>query len=856
MRAHVHAPPPGTTAVKKFALRLRWRRATGAWGVESVSELCALRQRVCVTSCRRDEAWGDWLARALEAWRIGKDLVGRWTPAGPVPATLAPVCCHRERGAAGDALCEQTVAALQESQFLIVLCSPAAARSQFLEAQIRFFQAMGRAARVIPVVIAGEPGVAHLECLPPALRFRHAQQRRWSAAHQWPIDLRPIDLRPIDLRPHRDGREGATRKIIAALLGLPLDEIAWRAERRRERTMCIRLAAAAALIALSLAVEAGVDRVRGELYRNDALLEASLARATTATAAAAAAAQRLGLPDRVSRIGLVEAERGLEALAAVGRDSARLRLSRATTRIALARVHAALGDADAARARANKAGALLARLADAAPDNAPWQRALSASFAALGNLLHEQGRDAQAQASYRASVALTERLVLPPPLAGESLPPTRSGGRGGGTKLASAAPAPPAYQLAAAGAGTLPSSEAGDIRLRTDLGALAARTLKLGDLDLAVGAHDDALGHYHESLAMAERLAAGEPHDAARQHGVALAHQRIGDALRENGELDEALASYQAGLALAERLTRAGDAEGERALAAAHLEVGDVLALQGQPAAALASYRMSHAIALRHADAGDAGWQDGLRLSHERIGAVLEAQGDLAGALAHYRTTLTLAARRARAGGGERELALAHGRVGDALRGLGDHRGALAAYQEKRGIIARLAGRDHAQWQHELGATHASVGFVHEARGDLAAAQKEYEALLAIGRRFAAADPDDPRLQRDLAVSHGKLAAVHHRRGKAKAALAELRRGRDIMAGLVAAAPEFAPWASDLAGFDALIAALEGRRVPQRVAGACEPACPGDAAAASGSPALDAGDRVAARPAASPRRSN
>ena len=89
---------------------------------------------------------------------------------------------------------------------------------------------------------------------------------------------------------------------------------------------------------------------------------------------------------------------------------------------------------------------------------------------------------------------------------------------------------------------------------------------------------------------------------------------------------------------------------------------------------------------------------------------------------------------------------MAHGRVGDALRGLGDHKGALAAYQAKRGIIARLAGRDDAQWQHELGATHAGVGFVHEARGDLAAAQKEYEALLAIGRRFAAAAPDDPRL--------------------------------------------------------------------------------------------------------------
>ena len=154
---------------------------------------------------------------------------------------------------------------------------------------------MGRAARVTPVVIAGEPGVAHLECLPlacaPRPRNGDAGARRTNA------DNAAEDPPSTAAAPRRPRRR--KRRIIAALLGLPLEEIAQRAERRRERRMYVRLAAAAALIALSLALEAGVDRVRGELYRNDALLEASLARATAATAAAVAAAQRLGLPDRV-----------------------------------------------------------------------------------------------------------------------------------------------------------------------------------------------------------------------------------------------------------------------------------------------------------------------------------------------------------------------------------------------------------------------------------------------------------------------------------------------------------------------------------------------------------------------------
>jgi tetratricopeptide (TPR) repeat protein len=753
-----------------------------------VSAVRARGQRVCLTFCRGDRRFGEWLRRELDAWRIDKSLVGRWTPAGAVPATLSPVGCNRAQRGAGGALAGEARIALAHAQFLVVLCSPAAAQDGFIDAQIRAFQAMGRAARVIPVVIAGEPGSPARECLPPALRLSPA--------------------RPIDLRPHRDGRERGKQKIVAALLGLPLEEIARRAERARERRFCLRLAAAAALLMLAFAVEAGVERTREALRRNDALLEASLARAATLAATAAAAAPRLGLPQGVSAMALRGAESGLDALAAFGRDTARLRLRRLAVQIALSRVYDALGDIDAARARASEAEGKLAQLAGEVPDNTFWRRELARSYAEVGDLLQAQGRPARALASYRESIALTERAA-----AGEA-------GRQGN---------------------------------------LAARYLRLGDLDVAIGAHDDALAHYHESLAIHERLAAAEPGDLRSLLGILHAHARIADALRAKGELDDALASFGAARALAERLARAGHPEGERALTAAHLGAGDVLALQDEPEAALARYRVGHAIALRRAQAGEAGWAQALRVGHQRIGSVLEAQGDLPGALREYRAALALAARRAHEAGGQAELAMAHGHVGDALRGLGDLAGALAAYREKRAILMRLARADPAAFEHELGTTHARIGFVHEARGDFLAAQTEYRALFAIGRRFAANDPANPRWQRDLAVSHGKLAGVYHRRGKAKDALAELRRGRDIMAALVAAAPQFAPWAADLAGFEAQIAAVEGRAVPRSVAAACKAPCPPDAAdRAASSLALspDLRDRVAARPAGSARLSN
>ena len=74
-----------------------------------MAEYTALKYRVFLSYSHRDAAWGRWLRAALEAYRIDKDLVGRPTPAGPVPKTLRPIFSGRDGYLIGDPLPERHV---------------------------------------------------------------------------------------------------------------------------------------------------------------------------------------------------------------------------------------------------------------------------------------------------------------------------------------------------------------------------------------------------------------------------------------------------------------------------------------------------------------------------------------------------------------------------------------------------------------------------------------------------------------------------------------------------------------------------------------------------------------------------
>jgi hypothetical protein len=198
--------------------------------------MAAFKYRAFLSYSHRDTAWAKWLHRALEGYRIDKDLISRVTACGPIPKTLRPIFRDREDFSAGYSLSEQTVAALEASQFLVIICSPNAARSQYVNEEIRRFKVLGGGARVIPVIVDGEPGDPDYECFPPAIRFRLSADGALTDEREEPI--------AADARSQGDGREIATQKVAAGLLGLGLDEIVRRAERARKRRNRVRVVAA------------------------------------------------------------------------------------------------------------------------------------------------------------------------------------------------------------------------------------------------------------------------------------------------------------------------------------------------------------------------------------------------------------------------------------------------------------------------------------------------------------------------------------------------------------------------------------------------------------------------------------
>jgi len=240
------------------------------------------RYRAFLSYSHSDEALAGWLHRELERWRVPKDLIGRPTPKGPIPANLRPIFRDRDDFAGGASLREATVAALAESEFLAVLCSPAAAQCSYVKEEVRLFKSLGRADRVVPVIVAGEPGDAEQECFPDPVKYRLNDEGQ--------VSNEKAEPNAADMREKGDGRTRVLAKVVAGLLGVTFDEIARRAEQARRRRVALAsgfgtgaflFATAFAAYALRESYRAGIalDRsmfaISGMINRTDSLDDSS-----------------------------------------------------------------------------------------------------------------------------------------------------------------------------------------------------------------------------------------------------------------------------------------------------------------------------------------------------------------------------------------------------------------------------------------------------------------------------------------------------------------------------------------------------------------------------------------------------
>src|SRR5215831_13560947 len=91
-----------------------------------------------ITYSHRDKTAGDSLHKALETYRVPKMLRGKNTGVGSTPMRFFPVFRDREELAAAPDLGLRIEAALRESRYLIVICSPSAAASAWVNKEITF----------------------------------------------------------------------------------------------------------------------------------------------------------------------------------------------------------------------------------------------------------------------------------------------------------------------------------------------------------------------------------------------------------------------------------------------------------------------------------------------------------------------------------------------------------------------------------------------------------------------------------------------------------------------------------------------------------------------------------------------
>ena len=126
-----------------------------------------------------------------------------------------------------------------------MLASPHAARSKFVNEELRLFKSRHPDRPVIPLIVDGEPGNPENECFPPALRF--------AVAPDGAITDTPIDVLAADLREKGDGFELALAKVVARLIGLAPDDVYRRAERERRQQGRLRTAIAAVIVVLAIA---------------------------------------------------------------------------------------------------------------------------------------------------------------------------------------------------------------------------------------------------------------------------------------------------------------------------------------------------------------------------------------------------------------------------------------------------------------------------------------------------------------------------------------------------------------------------------------------------------------------------
>jgi tetratricopeptide (TPR) repeat protein len=661
--------------------------------IEPAAAEAGLRYRAFISYSHADARWATWLHRTLEGYRLPSRLRGTRGHHGLLPERLSPIFRDREDLSSAGHLGPQIEAALADSEALVVVCSPSAVRSPWVDSEIRAFKRMGRGDRIYAFIVDGEPNAGDdRECFPAALRFDLAADGEGLGQEANPV--------AADARPGKDGKALARLKLLAGLFGLPLDTLRQReAHRRHVRMAAITaLAVAVMLVTSVLAVQAEIARKAAERRQKqaEALVDFMLGDLNDKLAEVSRLDILSSVNDKAMAyfVSLPKTDVTEEALE-----------QRAKALAKIGSVRSEQGEFDKAMASFRAAADLSASLAKAAPRDATRQLAHADVLAYIGTVHWYQGNLEGAQRSFDDAHAVLDRARAFAPDNPELL-----------------------FQLST---------------LDNNLGHVLESRGRIGD----------ATANYQRMLEASQRLAKLGPATVEWQNQLGLAHNNLAKMALMRGDLATAIAQYRADAAIADALVRRdprNNVQRERLLIA-RATLGRTLALAGdlEEGALLTRHALDEALRLGAMEPGSTAFREDIGLYATQLARLERLRGDPEDAATLTRDSLaalrTLTKGNPAQTGWQRELAEAITEQAEQAIAAGDADGAaVALLRDALAILEPLLAQGGEDRAVVLATTNARLRLASRLppaeRSALAA-----KALATIDAQSSARD--DPRLQ-------------------------------------------------------------------------------------------------------------
>jgi eukaryotic-like serine/threonine-protein kinase len=528
----------------------------------------------------KDKDVADWLHAELERFKVPGTLAGKLTANGVVPRRLTPIFRDQQDLSAGDDLAVEIEAALAASQFLIVLCSPTAAKSRWTNLEVESFKRTRPEGCILAAVAGGEPFASDVpghddeECFPPALRYKYDRR-----GHRTEKRAEPL---AADFREGAEGRRLAFLKLVAGMLGVGLDELVQREQTRRQRRLAILAAASlfgmAVTSTLAFTAIQARDAAREQRHQAESLIEFMVG----------------DLRDKLEPIGR------LDALDGVGRrvlsyyskqdtselsDDALVQRSRALN--LMAEVAYDRGNFEEAERLYQQAVAGTAEAVRRSPSDASRLYDHAQNVFSMGEVARFAGRPVQSEAAYREYKRIADQMAALEPDNLKYKMEVLYADENIGISLLDEGRFTEANQHfvdAMRPIGTLASLYPANATYRKEYATALAW---VADAQRAEGRYDDAIAAREKQIATLEQLASATG-DSDIQARLISAHEGLGVLLIERGQFDRGVEELQSASQHAGTLipVEPRNAQWKAQAADARLQLANGLLLKGQRDAA------------------------------------------------------------------------------------------------------------------------------------------------------------------------------------------------------------------------------------------------------------------------------